>query len=110
VSISGAEPRYLLADFIRHEIGESTHIGCEHGVCGCTVLMMENCAQLLHFRLRSADPKLTKRGWREAAASIQEAFENITALPVGSVHLVLDHCVQCLTENPDADLATIRRF
>jgi 2-furoyl-CoA dehydrogenase 2Fe-2S iron sulfur subunit len=33
------EPRMLLADFIRHEIGVTgTHVGCEHGVCGaCTV-------------------------------------------------------------------------
>lgn len=34
-----AEPRLLLTDFIRHEIGATgTHVGCEHGVCGaCTV-------------------------------------------------------------------------
>jgi len=34
------EPRLLLSDFIRHELGLSgTHVGCEHGVCGaCTVL------------------------------------------------------------------------
>ena len=33
------EPRLLLTDFIRHEIGVTgTHVGCEHGVCGaCTV-------------------------------------------------------------------------
>ena len=33
------EPRMLLSDFIRHEIGATgTHVGCEHGVCGaCTV-------------------------------------------------------------------------
>src|SRR4051812_31316639 len=34
-----AEPRMLLADFLRHELElTGTHIGCEHGVCGaCTV-------------------------------------------------------------------------
>jgi carbon-monoxide dehydrogenase small subunit len=34
------EPRLLLADFIRHELGlTGTHVGCEHGVCGaCTIL------------------------------------------------------------------------
>jgi carbon-monoxide dehydrogenase small subunit len=34
------EPRLLLSDFLRHELGLSgTHVGCEHGVCGaCTVL------------------------------------------------------------------------
>lgn len=38
--VSGeAEPRMLLTDFLRHEIGATgTHVGCEHGVCGaCTV-------------------------------------------------------------------------
>jgi carbon-monoxide dehydrogenase small subunit len=35
------EPRMLLADFIRHELGlTGTHVGCEHGVCGaCTILV-----------------------------------------------------------------------
>ncbi|MBM4423863.1 MAG: (2Fe-2S)-binding protein [Chloroflexi bacterium] len=34
------EPRLLLSDFLRHELGLSgTHVGCEHGVCGaCTIL------------------------------------------------------------------------
>jgi len=37
------EPRLLLADFIRHELGlTGTHVGCEHGVCGaCTILLDE---------------------------------------------------------------------
>src|SRR2546430_17646759 len=35
------EPRILLSDFLRHELGlTGTHVGCEHGVCGaCTVLL-----------------------------------------------------------------------
>ena len=34
------EPRMLLSDFIRQELGlTGTHVGCEHGVCGaCTIL------------------------------------------------------------------------
>jgi len=33
------EPRLLLSDFLRHELGlTGTHVGCEHGVCGaCTI-------------------------------------------------------------------------
>ena len=36
-----AEPRKLLADFIREDLGlTGTHLGCEHGVCGaCTILL-----------------------------------------------------------------------
>ena len=36
-----AEPRMLLTDFLRHDLGMTgTHVGCEHGVCGaCTVLV-----------------------------------------------------------------------
>jgi len=36
-----AEPRTLLADFLRHELKLfGTHVGCEHGVCGaCTVII-----------------------------------------------------------------------
>ncbi len=35
------EPRMLLSDFLRQELGRSeVHVGCEHGVCGaCTVLL-----------------------------------------------------------------------
>ena len=35
------EPRRLLVDFLREDLGlVGTHIGCEHGVCGtCTVLL-----------------------------------------------------------------------
>jgi aerobic carbon-monoxide dehydrogenase small subunit len=38
---AAVEPRFLLADFLRHTLGlTGTHIGCEHGVCGaCTVLL-----------------------------------------------------------------------
>lgn len=34
-----AEPRMLLTDFLRGELGMTgTHVGCEHGVCGaCTI-------------------------------------------------------------------------
>jgi len=37
---SDIEPRLLLSDFIRQNLGlTGTHVGCEHGVCGaCTIL------------------------------------------------------------------------
>jgi 2-furoyl-CoA dehydrogenase 2Fe-2S iron sulfur subunit len=37
-----AEPRMLLVDFIRHELGATgTHVGCEHGICGACNIMVD---------------------------------------------------------------------
>ena len=36
------EPRLLLSDFLRHELGlTGTHVGCEHGVCGACPILFE---------------------------------------------------------------------
>lgn len=42
-----AEPRMLLADFLREELGlTGTHVGCEHGVCGaCTIIFNGEAAR-----------------------------------------------------------------
>jgi len=42
-----AEPRKLLADFLREDLGlTGTHVGCEHGVCGaCTILLNGEAAR-----------------------------------------------------------------
>lgn len=44
--VSGeAEPRMLLSDFLRHELGATgTHVGCEHGVCGCCTVIIDSVA------------------------------------------------------------------
>ena len=41
--VSGeAEPRMLLSDFIRYVLGATgTHVGCEHGVCGCCTVLLD---------------------------------------------------------------------
>jgi 2-furoyl-CoA dehydrogenase 2Fe-2S iron sulfur subunit len=40
-----AEPRLLLTDFIRHTLGATgTHVGCEHGVCGCCTVIIDGVA------------------------------------------------------------------
>ena len=39
-----AEPRWLLSDVLRHELGlTGTHVGCEHGVCGCCTVLVDGC-------------------------------------------------------------------
>jgi 2-furoyl-CoA dehydrogenase 2Fe-2S iron sulfur subunit len=40
-----AEPRTLLSDFLRHSLGATgTHVGCEHGVCGCCTVLIDGAA------------------------------------------------------------------
>ena len=41
------EPRTLLSDFIRHHAGlTGTHVGCEHGVCGCCTVLIDGKSSL----------------------------------------------------------------
>jgi 2-furoyl-CoA dehydrogenase 2Fe-2S iron sulfur subunit len=44
--VSGvAEPRMLLSDFLRQRLGVTgTHVGCEHGVCGCCTIILDGVA------------------------------------------------------------------
>ena len=40
------EPRMLLSDFLRHSLGATgTHVGCEHGICGCCTVTIDGIAQ-----------------------------------------------------------------
>ena len=40
-----AESRMLLSDFLRHVLGATgTHVGCEHGVCGCCTVLLDGTA------------------------------------------------------------------
>jgi 2-furoyl-CoA dehydrogenase 2Fe-2S iron sulfur subunit len=54
-----AEPRMLLTDFIRHEIGATgTHVGCEHGICGaCTIRVDGNAVRACLMLAVQADGK-----------------------------------------------------
>jgi carbon-monoxide dehydrogenase small subunit len=37
-----SEPRRLLSDHLRHDLGlTGTHVGCEHGVCGCCTVLLD---------------------------------------------------------------------
>lgn len=83
------EPRYLLADFLRHELHlTGTHIGCEHGVCGaCTVRVdgeiMRGCLLLaVQANGRKVD---TIEGLSDSGelAEMQKAFHEHNALQCG---------------------------
>ena len=85
-----AEPRMLLSDFLRHEIGATgTHVGCEHGVCGaCTVLVNEKPVRaclMLAVQVRGKRVE-TIEGLANADGSfgkLQEAFHQHFALQCG---------------------------
>jgi aerobic-type carbon monoxide dehydrogenase small subunit (CoxS/CutS family) len=84
-----AEPRMLLADFLRHELGlKGTHIGCAHGVCGaCTVQIDgESARSCLHFAIDVQGCQITTvegLATPEALHPIQEAFHENHALQCG---------------------------
>ncbi|MGB5813962.1 MAG: (2Fe-2S)-binding protein [Thermoanaerobaculia bacterium] len=84
------EPRLLLSDFLRHELGlTGTHVGCEHGVCGaCTVLLdgepVRSCL-LLAVQVDSHELK-TVEGLAESMDQLhplQEAFREAHGLQCG---------------------------
>ena len=42
VHAAPGDPRRLLADHLRHDLGlTGTHVGCEHGVCGCCTVLLD---------------------------------------------------------------------
>jgi carbon-monoxide dehydrogenase small subunit len=84
------EPRLLLSDFIRHDLGlTGTHVGCEHGVCGaCTILFdgqpVRSC--LLFAVQADGHNILTVEGLApdpDHLHPIQEAFRDAHALQCG---------------------------
>ena len=83
------EPRLLLSDFIRHELGlTGTHVGCEHGVCGaCTVLMdglpVRSC--LIFAAQADGSDLRTVEGLAEGDVlhPLQEAFRDAHGLQCG---------------------------
>jgi 2-furoyl-CoA dehydrogenase 2Fe-2S iron sulfur subunit len=85
-----AEPRMLLSDFLRHELGATgTHVGCEHGVCGaCTVridgLATRACLMLaVQVSGRSVDTIEGLAGPEAALNVLQRAFRRYHALQCG---------------------------
>ncbi|HEU5323945.1 MAG TPA: (2Fe-2S)-binding protein [Methylomirabilota bacterium] len=83
------EPRMLLADFIRHELGlTGTHVGCEHGICGaCTVLVDGQAARAcLMLAVQADGARLTTvEGLARDGAlhPLQEAFREHHGLQCG---------------------------
>jgi len=110
------EPRLLLSDFLRHELGLSgTHVGCEHGVCGaCTILFdgqpIRSC---LALAVQANGHTLTTvEGLAKSQAElhpIQQAFWEAHGLQCGfCTPGILMTLVPFLEENPNPSEADIR--
>jgi 2-furoyl-CoA dehydrogenase 2Fe-2S iron sulfur subunit len=85
-----AEPRMLLSDFLRHVIGATgTHVGCEHGVCGCCTVLIDGTAAraCLTLAVQAEGRAITTvealAGPDGALNALQQAFQNNHALQCG---------------------------
>ena len=83
------EPRMLLADFLRHELGlTGTHVGCEHGVCGaCTVILNgDSVRSCLCFAIqvdRAVIETVEGLGTVDNLNPLQQSFQKFHALQCG---------------------------
>ena len=109
------EPRLLLSDFLRHELGlTGTHVGCEHGVCGaCTVLFDgEPIRSCLMFAVQANGHEILTvegLGTMEDLHPLQEAFREAHAVQCGfCTPGFLMTLLPFLEENPDPTEEEIR--
>ena len=109
------EPRLLLSDFLRHELGlTGTHVGCEHGICGaCTVLVdglpVRSC---LMFAPQAEGREITTvegLATGDALNPLQQAFQDAHGLQCGfCTPGILMTLTAFLADNPSPDEAEIR--
>ena len=84
------ESRTLLSDFLRHSLGATgTHVGCEHGVCGCCTVQLDGAAVrsclTLAMQAEGRDVKTVESlaGPDGKLNKLQQAFQNHHALQCG---------------------------
>jgi aerobic-type carbon monoxide dehydrogenase small subunit (CoxS/CutS family) len=83
------EPRLLLSDFLRHTLGlTGTHVGCEHGVCGCCTVILDGVSVrsclLLAVQVDGSELRTVEDLAQEGKLnSLQEAFREHHALQCG---------------------------
>ena len=83
------EPRETLADFLRRDLGlTGTHTGCEMGVCGACLVMLDGVPvhACLTFAVQAGGATVeTVEGLSESAAiaELQRAFHERNALQCG---------------------------
>jgi carbon-monoxide dehydrogenase small subunit len=112
-----AEPRTLLVDFLRHELGlTGTHVGCEHGVCGaCTILLddqpVRSCLVLAVQARGAAVRTVEGLAQDEQLDPLQTAFHEKHGLQCGfCTPGMLMAGTALLERNPDPDEDEIREY
>lgn len=82
--------RRLLSDCLRHDLGlTGTHVGCEHGVCGCCTVLLdgEPARSCLTFAVTADGHEITTveglAGPDGTPSPVQKAFSECHALQCG---------------------------
>jgi len=109
------EPRLLLSDFLRHQLGlTGTHVGCEHGVCGaCTIMVdgdsVRSCLMLAVRAQGAQISTVESMGRIDALHPLQEALREHHGLQCGfCTPGILATCVDALQKYPLRTEAEIR--
>lgn len=112
---AAVEPRLLLSDFLRGRLGlTGTHVGCEHGVCGCCTVLLDGrpVRSCLLFAVQAAGHEiltvesLSKNG---DLHPLQKAFRQEHALQCGFCTAgILMTMIAFLEENPSPTVEETR--
>jgi aerobic-type carbon monoxide dehydrogenase small subunit (CoxS/CutS family) len=115
--VSGfAEPRILLADFIRHELGwTGLHVGCEQGACGACTILVNNIPvrSCLMFAIQAEGLTVTTveglASSTELLHPLQSAFQEAHGLQCGfCTPGILMTMIPFLEENTNPTEADVR--
>ncbi len=108
--------RTLLSDFLRHSLGATgTHVGCEHGVCGCCTVLIDGVATRSCLTLavqadgRSIDTIEGLAPNRDELNALQRAFNRNHALQCGFCTAgILMSITDFLSREPDPSKEQVR--
>ncbi|WP_454917968.1 (2Fe-2S)-binding protein [Xanthobacter sediminis] len=110
-----AEPRLLLTDFLRDRLeATGTHVGCEHGVCGCCTVLIDGIAVrsclTLAVQVEGRDVRTVESLAPDGHTlnALQQAFHTHHALQCGfCTPGILMSFTDLLSRDPDPDRARV---
>jgi len=111
-----SDPRRLLSDHLRHDLGlTGTHVGCEHGVCGCCTILLDgrSARSCLMLAVQAHEHEITTvEGLApnaEELSPLQEAFRDNHGLQCGfCTPGMLITLTEFLRDNPDPTEQDVR--